>query len=104
MRRKLFTFAAAVSALLCVAVCGLWVRSHLVRDYAFAFLPWPGDAAGERYLKLDADTGGGQVEFSWKVWTAAQREQVRQHNELAGAGFYHRAFPDVPRQYARSSP
>jgi hypothetical protein len=28
MRRKLFTLAAAVSAVLCVAVCVLWVRSY----------------------------------------------------------------------------
>src|SRR3954454_25310457 len=32
MRRKLFTFAAAVSAVLCVAVCVLWVRSDSVAD------------------------------------------------------------------------
>ena len=28
MRRKLFTLAAGVSAVLCVAVCALWVRSY----------------------------------------------------------------------------
>src|SRR4051812_36109098 len=28
MRRKLFTLAAAVSAVLCIAVCALWVRSY----------------------------------------------------------------------------
>jgi hypothetical protein len=32
MRRKLFTFAAGVSAVLCVAACGLWVRSYAVQD------------------------------------------------------------------------
>ena len=32
MRRKLFTFAAVVSAVLCLAVCGLWVRSYRVAD------------------------------------------------------------------------
>jgi hypothetical protein len=34
MRRKLFTIAAGVSAVLCIAVCVLWVRSY-VRDYDF---------------------------------------------------------------------
>jgi hypothetical protein len=32
MRRKLFTFAAGVSALLCVGVCVLWVRSYWRMD------------------------------------------------------------------------
>src|SRR4051812_29596240 len=32
MRRKLFTFAAAVSLLLCVALCVLWVRSGRAYD------------------------------------------------------------------------
>ena len=32
MRRKLFTLAAGTSAVLCVAVCVLWVRSYSVAD------------------------------------------------------------------------
>src|SRR5689334_6204292 len=32
MRRKLFTLAAAVSAVVCVGVCGLWVRSYQVDE------------------------------------------------------------------------
>ena len=32
MRRKLFTLAAAVSAVLCIAVCVLWVRSYNAGD------------------------------------------------------------------------
>lgn len=32
MRRKLFTLAARVSAVLCVAVCVLWVRSYWRAD------------------------------------------------------------------------
>src|SRR6478735_5847106 len=56
MRRKLITLAAALSAVLCTAACVLWVRSHRVRDYAWAWLPWPADAGGQRrWLKLDAD-------------------------------------------------
>jgi hypothetical protein len=104
MRRKLFTLAAALSAPLFVATCVLWVRSHVCRDYAFAWLPWPGDAGRRRWLKADADSGGGQIDVSWKVWTAGEREQLIQHNALGAADFYHRAFPDVPREYARSSP
>ena len=32
MRRRLFPFAAGVSALVCVAVCVVWVRSHWLMD------------------------------------------------------------------------
>jgi hypothetical protein len=32
MRRQLFTLAAAVSAVLCVGVCVLWVRGYKVPD------------------------------------------------------------------------
>src|SRR4051812_21203731 len=41
MRRKLFTLAAGVSAVLCVAVCVLWVRGYWVADYWFWFPPNP---------------------------------------------------------------
>jgi hypothetical protein len=33
MRRRLFTFAAGVSAVLCIAVCALWVRSYRVSGF-----------------------------------------------------------------------
>jgi len=46
MRRKLFTFAAAVSAVLCVAVCGLWVRSYWRMDESA--LTWRGSRYGLR--------------------------------------------------------
>jgi hypothetical protein len=32
VRRRLFTFCSAVSLLLCVAVCVLWVRSYFIAD------------------------------------------------------------------------
>src|SRR4051812_11542596 len=57
LRRKLFTLAAVASAVLCVALCVLWVRSRLVRDYGWAWLPWPPNAAGQRrWLKTDDDS------------------------------------------------
>jgi hypothetical protein len=104
MRRKVFMFVATVSAVLFVAVCVMWVRSDLVRDYAFVWLRWPGDAAGKRYLKVDGDSGGGQIELSWEKWTFARRELLRQHGGIATVDFYYRAFADLPKEYARSSP
>jgi len=100
----MFTFAAVASAVLFAVVCVLWVRSHVVRDYAWAWLPWRADAGGGRRLKLDLDSGGGQVEVSWRVWTDAERQQLIRRNELAAANSYHRTFPDVPQSYARSIP
>jgi len=39
-RRKLFTLAAGLSAILCAAACGLWVRSYWATDQLR--LDWPG--------------------------------------------------------------
>jgi predicted RNA-binding Zn-ribbon protein involved in translation (DUF1610 family) len=93
-----------VSAVLCAGSAAVWVRSHIIRDYAFTWLPRPSDAAGARYLKFDLDSGGGQLQLSWKAWTAADRETLRQRNNLAAARFYHRAFDQVPREYERGYP
>jgi hypothetical protein len=104
VRRRLFTFLSTVSLVLFAATCALWVRSRVARDYAFAWLPWPADAAGRRWLKVDVDSGGGQVELAWRVWTTAERERLIIESKIAAADTYHRVFPDVPRQYARSDP
>jgi len=96
MRRRLFNLAAITAAVLFTAICLMWVRSHFARDYGWTWVPWRGDASGPRYLKFDVDSAGGQCELSWKIWTAANREQLKQRNELAGRNFYHRAF-DNPR-------
>jgi hypothetical protein len=42
-RRKLFTLAAGASAVLCIAVCVVWVRSYFYSDR------WVLHAAGSRY-------------------------------------------------------
>jgi hypothetical protein len=57
--RILLNALRALSMILFAATVTLWVRSHLVRDYSFAWLPWPADTRGRRYLKVDADSGGG---------------------------------------------
>jgi len=97
MRPRVFSIAATLSALLLVAFCLLWVRSHFSRDYGWTWLRWSSDGEGKRWLKLDFDGSDGELELSWKLWTAAHREQVRQRNDLVGRSFYHRAFADVPR-------
>jgi hypothetical protein len=102
MRGWIFTLATALSAVLFVAVCVLWARSEMVRDYAWVFLPWPADATvGGRRLKVDFDSGAGQVSVAWKVWPVAERERMRQFNPLAGEDVYHETFKDLPKHYAR---
>jgi hypothetical protein len=102
--RILLNMFVVVSAVLCAAACGLWVRSHWVRDYAWVWTPWPASASGQRTIKIDADSGGGQLEIAWKVSSAAEREQVVQRNDLARRNFYHQTFPKVPPIYAKSIP
>jgi hypothetical protein len=58
MRRKLFTLAAGASAVLCVAVCVLWVRSYWVTDS----VGW-GRASGEEtnHSVYGAPSGWGRI-------------------------------------------
>jgi hypothetical protein len=93
-----------MSALLFAGVCVLWVRSHFVRDYQWAFLPWSGDSAGTRQLKLDLDSGGGQLGISWKVWTGTDRVWLRAGGGIGAQDAYHKTFYEVPHEYARSIP
>src|SRR4051794_16906311 len=59
MRRKLFTFAAGVSALLCVGVCVLWVRSYRVNDVDGWYINhWDGLAGKTRAWGICSDSGG----------------------------------------------
>jgi hypothetical protein len=103
--RSVLTASVFLSSLLLAATITLWVRSHVRRDYAFAWLPWPADAVeGQRLLKLDLDSGGGQLDVSWKVWTTAARDRLSRYNSIAAKNPYHRTFPDIPKSYARSDP
>jgi hypothetical protein len=96
--------SVVLSALLLAVVCVLWVRSRLVRDYAFVWLRWPADSKGPRWIKLDGDSGAGQVEVAWRVWTGAERDQLRKRGGVAAVDAYHRSFAEVPGGYARSTP
>ena len=64
MRRRLFAILSAVSLLLCVATCALWVRSYWVEDeIRYDVGPLMGRLP---YLIADSDRGclGGQVELA----------------------------------------
>jgi hypothetical protein len=55
LARRLFTLCSAVSLLLCVAVCVLWVRSHLIAE-SVRRQSWPGDEP-QNYLKVYSSAG-----------------------------------------------
>src|SRR3954452_6636495 len=66
-RRKLFTLAAGASAVLCVGVCVLWVRSYGASEELTIELRTP------KQLKMDyfsAHSDGGRIEFSrnWVIY------------------------------------
>src|SRR4051812_18294186 len=67
MKRKLFTFAASLSAVLCVGVCTLWVRSYQAGDVWTLAIAADGDrrvVASER-----APWGGGVTRgAAWGPW------------------------------------
>src|SRR4051794_40432799 len=59
MRRKPFRLVAAASALFCVAVCALWVRSYHVNDIDGWYINhWEGLAGRTRALGICSDSGG----------------------------------------------
>src|SRR4051794_31363686 len=65
MRRKLFTLSAGVSAVLCIAVCVLWVRSYWAGDVLSIDLPQFGRPLADETLNLVSARGGLRVSVDW---------------------------------------
>ena len=79
MRRRLFPFAAGMSALLCVAVCVLWVRSHWLIDtlcYETSPTDWTqrlcvvGSAGGHLFISVNDCERHGFLSF--REWELAE--------------------------------
>ena len=84
MRRRLFTLAAAGSAVLCVGVCGLWVRSYGRSDGAGWYgPPYPGAATRQAW---ELSTGRGGFAFSVQTHWAGQVEPFPTSPTGFGAG------------------
>jgi hypothetical protein len=68
MRRKFVNFAAAVTLLLCVAVCVLWVRSY-----------WVSETVGHHdgLLECEARTGRGSISFSYMLYNRLRPPEHR---------------------------
>jgi hypothetical protein len=68
MRRQLFTFAAAVSAVLFVATCVLWVRSYHLSDAVLFALPGSNHGQGTSVLHFYSGRGGVMAALSRTQW------------------------------------
>jgi len=68
VRRRLFNFAAAVSLVLCVAACVLWVRSYWRQNFSRSF--------GRAGRPLRADKGSG-FKFTASFGNAPHPSEIR---------------------------
>jgi len=84
MRRKLFNLAAALSLLLCVAVCVLWARSYGLTDQ----IVW-NRATGVRSI----GSYGGRV-------VLAMNESTRARLSPYGYGFHHSRDKSSPANFS----
>jgi hypothetical protein len=81
MRRKVFTFATAVSAALFVAICALWVRSYAVQDTLLWQRVdggrWASTDSGRLFLAADlANWSGEPADFYGIRHTSAPPDPV----------------------------
>ena len=102
--RRLFTLCPAVSLVLCVAVCVLWVRSYRFNElviqsvghHAFSAYsdrgelrlrrqPWGGTSAYRRFLKRDATPGNrlmppyAKTRWPGGFWFESESQPSRSH-------------------------
>ena len=77
MRRRLFTLCSALSLLLCVAVCGLWVRSYQVGD-------WVG--RDEWMMQAGFSSALGRLSYQRVHWPSPDSPN---HDNDVGAGWCH---------------
>src|SRR6476620_2595134 len=81
MRRRLFTLAAVLSAVLCVGTCALWVRSYSVQDTLLWQRVdggrWASSVSGHLILAADlADWSGEHADFYGVQYRSAPPDRV----------------------------
>jgi hypothetical protein len=69
MKRRLFNLAAAMSMLMCIAVCGMWVRSYSTHDWTYG--------VPTHSIAIHSSTGAVifehfpyEIEDGWEYWSA----------------------------------
>jgi hypothetical protein len=106
VRRRLLNYATALSLLLCVAVCVLWVRSYWATDLFW----WHGitDEGDRCYIRQDlVEAGRGGVGMSRSVRSGPRRPvdggpSVREVAERVSIPFYRVWRPRYPNFYNRN--
>ena len=80
MRRRLFTCFSALSLLLCVAVCALWVRSHWVGH------TWQVElGSGVRQRLIAVSSAAGKLRLSLDHAEPAAGQPPSAHGEAAAS-------------------
>jgi hypothetical protein len=99
MRRlahHLFTLVSAVSLLLCVAMCVLWIRSYLRNDRAYWLKPAvTKDGPGWDSRRITSD--GGTLAFDWQVVPLWFRETRTQEAQSGSWGLHYGTYPHEHR-------
>jgi hypothetical protein len=103
LARHLFTILSALSLLLCVAVCVLWVQSYLIADnFTYARVWDDGDSWATRWRGA-AFGRGGVYGFYGKVGPSASADRLAlyRHNHPAGIGWrwHDMGTPTDPRAW-----
>src|SRR3954452_14788772 len=91
MPRKLFTFAAGVSAAVCVVVAGLRLRGNFVTDQLFVQRFW--DAGDRSYWHQDRILAGRGVISFTRFLQSGKRPSFRQDRARYGSSRFHSTFP-----------
>src|SRR4051812_22239732 len=100
MRRKIANFAAAVTLLLCVAVCVLWVRSYWVSE----------TVEHDNGLRVyEARTGRGSISFAYMVYNRLRPPEQRwMYNQrppaypalIADESYWHFSYSNMVGRFA----
>ena len=65
MLRRLFTIVSFASLVLCVATCGLWVRSYSTYDYVVYPRSVPQSDGGRAFVLHWSRSGSGGIQYSY---------------------------------------
>jgi hypothetical protein len=94
MTRRLLNLVTALSLLLCVAVCVLWLRSHRVTDVvALATADTIYQCHTGRGVFVLQATAAPGVQSGWWIYPA--RDAIRHRNVWQRIGFYGYAADDI---------
>ena len=93
--RRLFTLCSALSLLLCVAVCALWVRSHFQADHVYRLQPAV-TQDGQGWDALTFSSTGGRLAVYRQVAALWLEETRTSQAQLGHWGWHRFSYPATP--------